>query len=146
MITLRSSLLRRNDMKEKEFFDLLIREYRSETGHDPTEYSMGQYLDMFAGAYPAEKSEVRLTRKVCARMLHEFVKHVLGYPDIDWDRANGLKDIFECKVCANSIAQVYERGIMPEYSAGVFGLDEMVPDEEALGYIDEMRGYIYADA
>ncbi len=129
-------------MKEKEFFDRLILEYTSETGTDPGEYSMGPYLDIFAGAYPVEKSEVRLTRKVCACILHEFLKNVLGYPDIDWDRANGLKDIYECRVCANSIAQVYERGIMPEYTTGFFGLDVMVSDEEAQGYIDVIRGYM----
>ena len=129
-------------MKEKEFFDLLIREYRSETGTDPAEYSMGAYLDTFLHAYPIEKAGVRLTRKVCARILHEFIKNLLGYPDIDWGRANDLKDIYECRVCANSIAQVYERGIMAEYEPGVFGLDVIVSEEEAWVYIDAVMTYI----
>ena len=128
-------------MKEKEFFDLLIREYRSETGTDPSEYSMGPYLDVYLKAYPAGKAEVRLTRKVCARILHEFMKNVMGYRDVEWDRAKALKDIYECRVCANSIAQVYEREIMKEYEPGVFGLDIIVSDEEAGSYIEKMINY-----
>ena len=128
-------------MKEKEFFNLLIRKYRSVTGSDPAEYSMGPYLDMFLNAYPVEKAEVRLIRKVCACILHEFMKNVLGYRDIDWNRANELKDIYECRVCANSIAQVYEREIMTEYEPGVFGLDFIVSSDEAESYIEKMINY-----
>lgn len=128
-------------MKEKEFFDLLINGYRSETGNDPSEYSMGPYLDVFLKAYPAEKAEVRLTRKVCARILHEFLKNVMGYMDVEWNRANDLKDIYECRVCANSIAQIFEREIMKEYEPGVFGLDELVSDEEAGSYIEKIINY-----
>ncbi|MBO4900276.1 MAG: S-layer homology domain-containing protein [Lachnospiraceae bacterium] len=129
-------------MKEKDFFNLLIRTYRTDTGTDPAEYSMGAYLDVFLHAYPEEKAQVRLTRKTCARILHEFMKNVLGYPDIDWDRAKELKDIYDCKVCANSIAQVYERGIMAEYAPGVFGLEKIVSEEEARAYIEVIRGYM----
>lgn len=48
-----------------------------------------------------------------ARILHLYMQHVLGIPDLtDISAAGILKDLYDCRVCVNHIAQVYLRGIM----------------------------------
>ncbi len=122
-------------MTEKEFFDYLIDEYAEKTGMDLPAEGMGYYLEYFLDNYPPEKLELKLTRKICARIIHEFMFNVLQIPDVEWKSAGELKDIYDCRVCANAIAQVYERGIMPEHADHVFGLNRTVSEEEAKEYV-----------
>ncbi len=123
-------------MTEKEFFDYLINEYAEKTGKDLPADGMGYYLEYFLDNYPPEKLELKLSRKICARIIHEFMLNVLQIPDVEWKSAGQLKDIYDCRVCANAIAQVYERGIMPESEEKVFGLNKTVSKEEAKRYVE----------
>ena len=60
----------------------------------------------------AEPGKV-LRRMDAARILHLYMQHVLGIPDLtDISAAGILKDLYDCRVCVNHIAQVYLRGIM----------------------------------
>jgi hypothetical protein len=129
-------------MTEKEFFDYLLNEYSEKTGQDLPADKMGHYLEYFLDNYPAEKLELKLTKKICARILHEFMTNILGIPDVDWKKAGELKDIYDCRVCANAIAQVYERGIMAEAKEKVFGLNEIVSTEDARSYVDFLLNMI----
>ncbi len=125
-------------MTEKKFFDYLIERYMEETGQDLPAWGLGYYLEYFLDNYPPEKLELKLTRKICARLIHEFMMNVLKIPDVDWKSASDLKDIYDCRVCANAIAQVYERGIMDEASEKIFGLNELVSDSDAKKYVDAL--------
>ena len=123
-------------MTEKEFFDYLINEYAEKTGKDLPADGMGYYLEYFLDNYPPEKLELKLSRKICARIIHEFMLNVLQIPDVEWKSAAQLKDIYDCRVCANAISQVYERGIMPESEEKAFGLNKTVSKEEAKRYVE----------
>ena len=112
--------------------------YVEESGQDLPLDGLGYYLEYFLDNYPPEKLELKLTKKICARLIHEFMVNVLQIPDVDWKRAGNLKDIYDCRVCANAIAQVYERGIMDVASENVFGLNELVSDDEAQKYVDAL--------
>ena len=125
-------------MTEKKFFDYLIERYMEETGQDLPAGGLGYYLEYFLDNYPPEKLELKLTRKICARLIQEFMMNVLKVPDVDWKSASDLKDIYDCRVCANAIAQVYERGIMDEASEKTFGLNELVSDSDAKKYVDAL--------
>ena len=129
-------------MSEKEFFDLITDRWRAETGADPGAYPMGMYLDSFRTPDSDYRYAIKLTKKTCARMIHEFLKTVLGVKDLDWDKAKELKDIYDCRVCANSVAQVYERGIMPEDEPGVFGGDRIITPNEAQAFVDTLAEYM----
>ncbi len=131
-------MIRSDKMTEKAFFDYLIERYMEESGQDLPLDGLGYYLEYFLDNYPPEKLELKLTKKICARLIHEFMLNVLQIPDVDWKRAGNLKDIYDCRVCANAIAQVYERGIMDEASENVFGLNELVSDDEAQKYVDAL--------
>ena len=54
---------------------------------------------------------------------------ILNIPDVDWDKALTLRDIYECRSCANAIAQVYQRGLMLPLDEDRFGLSEDVTEE-----------------
>lgn len=56
-----------------------------------------------------------IDRRSVARILHIFMRIVLGIKDEpDISKAYVLKDLFDCRVCANHIAQVYLKGVMKE--------------------------------
>lgn len=55
----------------------------------------------------------QLDRKNAARLLHMYMKCELGIKDVtDITPAYELRDLFDCRVCANHIAQVYLQGVM----------------------------------
>ena len=53
-----------------------------------------------------------ITRKNAARICHMYLLKVMKINDLDINGATALKDLYDCRVCANHIAQVYMRGIM----------------------------------
>ena len=56
-----------------------------------------------------------IDRRSAARILHNFMRIVLGIKDEpDISKAYILKDLFDCRVCVNHIAQVYLKGVMKE--------------------------------
>ena len=51
-------------------------------------------------------------RKNVARICHMYLLKVMKVNDLGISGAKDLKDLYDCRVCANHIAQVYMRGIM----------------------------------
>ena len=61
----------------------------------------------------------QLDRKNAARLLHMYMKYELGIKDVtDITPAYELRDLFDCRVCANHIAQVYLQGVMDAAKIG----------------------------
>ena len=72
-------------------------------------------------------SNEELTRNQAAKILHIFIRDVLGLPDITdqnvLQKATELSDLYDCRTCAADIMQVYVRGIMnPGYVIKETGL------------------------
>lgn len=64
-----------------------------------------------------EEKDAVLTRKLCAKIIHEYLQKNMHEPDeIGIEKAYFIKDLFDCRVCANHIAQVYLKGIMDVFS------------------------------
>lgn len=58
-------------------------------------------------------AEEPLTRRSAAVILHRFLLKVLAEKDEeDISCAKELRDLYDCRVCVNHIAQVYAKGIM----------------------------------
>ena len=76
-----------------------------------------------------------MTRKTIVSLLHDFLRTELGEPDeIDATPAYVLRDLFDCRVCAGHIIQVYVKGIMegitlPDGSI-IFDAEKPVSEEE----------------
>lgn len=57
--------------------------------------------------------EREISRKNVARIIHLYLLKVRNLPDIRGiTDAEVLRDLYDCRVCANHVAQVYLRGIM----------------------------------
>ena len=117
-------------MTEKEFFDLLIERYSEVYEEDLQVDNLGYYLEYFLDKYPEENLSLQITKKVAARIIHEFMVNVLKWEDVEWGEAGKLRDIYDCRVCSNAIAQVYTRGIIGEAEPLVFGLDHVISEKE----------------
>ena len=79
-----------------------------------------------------------LTRSDAARYAHIYMREKLGIPDIaDISEAEILKDLYDCRVCTNHIAQAFLRGVMePKDMPGALGraflaFDQGAPVDEA---------------
>ena len=58
-------------------------------------------------------SDRDISRKNVARILHQYLLKVRNISDIgDISEAYKLKDLFDCRICANHVAQVYLRGLI----------------------------------
>ena len=67
-------------------------------------------------------SDEPVLRKNEARILHLFLLKELGIKDLqDIQKAGELRDLYDCRVCANHVAQVYLRGIMDAGDIAVKG-------------------------
>ncbi len=52
-------------------------------------------------------------RADAARILHQYLKNFKKLPDLsDFSTLKDIRDLYDCRICANSIAQVLLRGIM----------------------------------
>lgn len=112
-------------MTSKEFVEGLFNGYFEATGNDLTDedVSLFEYY-LHTGTVP---------RRIAARIVHLFMTRILAIPDQDWDKALSLKDIYECRTCANAIAQVYQRGIMLPLEEDRFGLANELTKKDAEG-------------
>lgn len=63
-----------------------------------------------------------ITRKNTARIIHLYLLKEKGISDLkDISKAAELRDLYDCRVCANHVAQVYLRDIMSAKELSVNG-------------------------
>ena len=84
-----------------------------------------------------------LLRKQAAVQVHEYLRRELGEADeIDVRASYELKDLFDCRVCAGHIMQVYVKGIMEacESEGGllIFGTEREISGKEAEKIIEKV--------
>lgn len=72
-------------------------------------------------------------RRDAARIIHEFLRRELKEKDEnDWQGAEQLKDLYDCHICVNHVAQVYAKGIMePAEGRDIFGMRRELTEQEA---------------
>ena len=126
--------------------DDFIRELCKATGEEYSDvYIRGRragWLEEADQLYP----DAAVSRKNVARILHQYLLKVRNISDIgDISEAYKLKDLFDCRICANHVAQVYLRGIMDaknlmkEGEFLWFDLDGVDEDAVVLSQIAEMK-------
>ncbi|MCR4832538.1 MAG: hypothetical protein K5900_03090 [Butyrivibrio sp.] len=108
---------------EKEFaYSLLPKELRN-----------SEYINKLKESRIIEAPDLEVTRSDAARILHLFVKNVLEIRDIeDITPAGVLRDLYDCRVCVNHIAQVYLRGLMQGVRIPDIGTDFEIFDSKGL--------------
>ena len=93
-------------------------------------YHLGWLTDL-----DINNADTPLLRKDTARIIHEFLRLELQVPDIDdVSSANKLRDLYDCRVCAKHVMQVYARGIMDGFhitdTLYIFGMNETLTISE----------------
>ncbi len=118
-------------MNANEFTKELITRYQKNNGRELSYEDLGSFLceiiESNGGLY-----SVPLNKKTAARIIHEFQKNVLKLPDLDWGDATAFLDIYDCKVCANALAQCYLRGYISPVNEKIIGGDEIITDPESI--------------
>ena len=72
-----------------------------------------------------------MTRGDLAKAIHQYIKNVKGVNDLnDISKAAVLKDLYDCRVCVDHIAQVYLRGLMDAF---------FIPQKDGGFYIFDAR-------
>ena len=77
-----------------------------------------------------------VVRKKAAKIFHMYLLNVMHVKDEDdISPASIMKDLYDCRVCVNHIAQVYLKGIMKahEYPGGLILFEPDVEISEAEG-------------
>lgn len=105
-----------SEIKVGEFIKNLWNAFLEETGGKQMEISAllhyGRTRFWLEDQDKVQKDSV-LTKRTAARIVHHFMNKELNFSDLkDIHQAEILKDLYTCRVCANSIAQVYLRGLM----------------------------------
>ena len=93
-----------------------------------------------------------LTRNQAAKILHTYMRDVLGIPDITDEnvlhKATELRDLYDCRICAADIMQVYLHGMMDagyvikETGMKMFGGSEKLTEIE----LDKIRQQSYTNS
>ncbi len=121
----------RGDMTVEAFIDEILEgteDLKVGRDEESSEEKISDFWKQVNSLYSGEMMTQPLNKKTAARICHIFMKGVLNLSDVDWQEAAKLRDIYECRVCANAIAQVYERGIIPPRDNDVFGVNDVMPD------------------
>ena len=128
-------------MSTEDFIDYIINEYEmiapEESGHDSDSFwkeVMTYYSDSMLKA--------SVTKKNAARILYAFLRHVIKIPNVDWNNAKRLRDIYECRVCAEAIAQTYERGIINASAETAFGINDVMMEADLRDSVRKTMNYI----
>ncbi len=74
-------------------------------------------------------SNLRLSRRQAASEAYHYVKNVLAEPDEEeYLQAAVLEDLFDCKVCVMSVAQVFLKGIVLPREERIFGMEDILEE------------------
>ena len=116
-------------MTTDNFVERILSEYEKVTTREDTERAV--LKDCIISDISSTDLRGALTRKLAARILHCSLQRLTDEPDDDWGPARNFKDIYDCRVCANAVAQVSVKGIMVPVAEDLFGMTEILSDSEA---------------
>ena len=115
-----------------EFLDYLLSEYYEKTGIDVSDESLGSFTKMALSDYSEKAKNSPVNKKNAARIVEEFLRHNLHESDLPIKEACVLKDLYDCRICTNSVAQVYQKGIIKPLRKDVFGMEEILSKDELI--------------
>lgn len=105
-------------MTRLEFIQRLLEVFGEDTGDVFSNGLENGWLEFEDKLY----HEDEINRKNIARIIHMYLLKVKGISDLqDISKASELRDLYDCRVCANHIAQVYLRDIMSAKELSVNG-------------------------
>ena len=105
-------------MTREKFIKRLLEVFGEDTGDVFSNGLENGWLEFEDNLY----HEDEINRKNIARIIHMYLLKVKGISDLqDISKACKLRDLYDCRVCANHVAQVYLRDIMSAKELSVNG-------------------------
>lgn len=105
-------------MTREKFIKRLLEVFGEDTGDVFSKGLENGWLEFEDKLYRVDE----ITRKNIARIIHMYLLKEKEIPDLqDISKASELRDLYDCRVCANHIAQVYLRDIMSAKELSVNG-------------------------
>ena len=96
-------------MTREQFIKRLLEVFNDDTGDVFSKGLSNGWLEYEDKLY----REDEITRKNIARIIHMYLLKEHGVSDIqDISKAGELRDLYDCRIFANHVAQIYLRGIM----------------------------------
>jgi hypothetical protein len=129
----------------RDFLKKLLLEEKPEESGNPVDDGLDSRLQQARQQGWVEDQDIHaldeaVDRRTAARILHMYRRKVLGISDVpDISQAYNVRDLFDCRVCANHIAQMVLQGIMEPVQVGdmtIFDVYRKLTEEEAESYID----------
>lgn len=81
--------------------------------------------------YDTLRGQELISRRTAAGIIHHVLLSQGEEDEEHMEAAFRLRDLYSCRTCVNHIAQVYAKGIMMEWEAAVFGVNEKITGKEA---------------
>lgn len=125
-------------MSTLEFVDYVLSEYSKNVNRPVSETDRVNFYDYATESFSGAQLGAPVTKKLAALILHRFMTYVMKLKDVDWAGASVLRDVYECRVCANAVAQCYARGVIPALAPALFGLSEVPSDTELSEYVQRL--------
>lgn len=105
-------------MTREQFIKRLLEVFGEDTGDVFSKGLENGWLEFEDKLY----HEDEINRKNIARIIHLYLLKEKGISDLkDISKAAELRDLYDCRVCANHVAQVYLRDIMSAKELSVNG-------------------------
>ena len=105
-------------MTREKFIKSLLEVFGEDTGDVFSNGLENGWLEFEDRLYRDEA----IIRKNIARIIHMYLLKEKEIPDLqDISKAGELRDLYDCRVCANHVAQVYLRDIMSAKELSVNG-------------------------
>ncbi|WP_408069890.1 hypothetical protein [Butyrivibrio sp. JL13D10] len=123
-------------MSVEEFIDYVIDEYVAV--HPGENDDIGHFWKEAMGLFSEAMLKMPVSKKNASRILYALSKDVMHQRALDWRRAKKLRDIYECRVCAEAIAQMVERGAITCAREDIFGINDLMTDEELQTAVKKM--------
>lgn len=105
-----------NYVTTRDFVDMIFRSSGKEN-RAPGDILNTAYSEGWLEAQDISWADNYIKRSDAARILHLFLREVKGMKDLpEISGAEVLKDLYDCRICVNHIAQVFLRGLIKPVS------------------------------
>ena len=116
-------------MTTDRFAEYVLSEHERIISETSTDIAKAADRDYLVSGISQTDLQSPVTRKFAAVILHRAMQRLTREEDEDWGIAKGFRDIYDCRVCANAVAQVAVKGILPPEADNFFGMTDILADE-----------------
>ena len=120
----------------EQFISNLWNSYEECCSSSDTTEDEQHFYTTIRSAFSTQQRKDPALRRDAARILHIFLIQIAKLPDEDWGEYARLKDLYDCRICANAIAQVCVRSLLHPVSRTEFGSLRPLSEKEASDAIE----------